>query len=81
MTRDLDTHWKLHWVLASRQGLGIWMSFMTWIRLTVHWVVSDCTPSKDCVGLHMHVVGCDMGDSGPTHEVDTFSSMADNLHI
>ena len=66
MTRDLDTHWKLHWMLVSRQGLGIWMSFMTWIRLTVHWIVSDCdlgkvsvyTPSRDCVGLHMHVVGC-----------------------
>ena len=35
-------------------------------RLTVHWIVSDCdlgkvivyTPSRDCVGLHMHVVGC-----------------------
>ena len=32
---------------------------MTWIRLTVHWIVSDCdlgkvrvyTPSRDCVGL------------------------------
>ena len=31
-----------------------------------HWVVSDCdlgkvsiyTSSKDCAGLHMHVVGC-----------------------
>ena len=42
------------------------MSFRTWIRLTVHWIVSDCdlgkvsvcTPSKDCVGLHMHVVEC-----------------------
>ena len=62
---------------------------MTWIRLTVHWIVSDCdlgkvsvyTPSRDCVGLHMHVVGCYMGDSGPTHEVGTFSSLADDLHI
>ena len=35
---------------------------MTWIRLTVHWIVSNCdlgkvsvyTPSRDCVGLHMH---------------------------
>ena len=59
MTRDLDTHWKLRWVLVSRQGLGIQMSFMTWTRLTVHWIVSDCdlgkvsvyTPSKGCVGL------------------------------
>ena len=66
MTQDLDTHWKLHWVLVRRQGLGIWMSFMIWIRLTAHWIVSDCdigkvsvyTPSRDCVGLHMHMVGC-----------------------
>ena len=28
----------------------------------------------------MHVVGCDMGDSGPTHEVGTFSSSANDLH-
>ena len=42
MTRDLDTHWILHWVWLSRQGLGIWMSSMTWTRLTVHWIVSDC---------------------------------------
>ena len=61
MTRDLDTHWKLHWVWLSRQGLGIRMSFMTWIRLTVHWIVSDCdlgevsiyTPSKGCVGIRV----------------------------
>ena len=39
---------------------------MTRIRLTTHWNVSDCdldkvsfcTPSRDCVGLHMHMVGC-----------------------
>ena len=57
--------------------------------MTVHWIVSDCdlekvsvyTPSGDCVGLHMQVVGCGMGDSGLTHEVDTFSSHADDLHI
>ena len=55
----------------------------------VHWIVSDCdlgkvnvyTLSRDCVGLHMHVVGCGMGDSGPTHEVDTFSSRSDDLHM
>ena len=42
---------------------------MTWIRLTTHWIVSDCylrkvsvcTPSRDYVGLHMHVVGCVCG--------------------
>ena len=53
---------------------------MTWIRLTVHWIVNDrdlgkvivYTPSRDCVGLHMHVVGCGTGDSGPAHEVGTF---------
>ena len=35
------------------------MSFMTWTRLTVHWIVNACdlgkvsvyTPSKGCVGL------------------------------
>ena len=61
MTQDLDTLWKLHWVLVSRQELDIWMSFMTWIRLTTHLVVIDCdlgkvsvyTPSKGCVGLHV----------------------------
>ena len=29
----------------------------------------------------MHVVVCGMSDSGPTHEVGTFSSLADDLHI
>ena len=35
---------------------------MTWTRLTVHWIVSDCdlgevsvyTPSKGCVGLRVY---------------------------
>ena len=57
---------KFHWVMVNRQGLGEWMSFMTWIRLATHWVVSDrdlgkvsvYTSSRDFVGLHMHVVGC-----------------------
>ena len=39
---------------------------MTWIRLATHCFVSDhdlgkvsvYTSSRDCVGLHMHVVGC-----------------------
>ena len=39
---------------------------MTWTRLTVHWIGSDCdlgkvsvcTPSRGCVRLHMHVIGC-----------------------
>ena len=61
MTRDLDTLCQLHWVLLSQQGLSIGMSFMTWTRLTVHWIVSDCdlgkvsvyTPSKGCVGLYV----------------------------
>ena len=50
--------------VMSRQGLGIWMSFMTWIRLTVHWTVSDCdlgkvsvyTPRRGCVGLRIYLV-------------------------
>ena len=56
MTRDLDTHWKLHWVLVSRQGLGVWMSFMTWIRLTVYWIVSDCDLGKVSVSHQAWVV-------------------------
>ena len=66
MTRDLDTYWKFHWVKVNRQGLGGWMSFRTWTRLTVYWIVGDYdlgkvivyTLSRDFVGLHMHVVGC-----------------------
>ena len=43
MTRDLDNHWKSRWVLSSRRGLCIRMSFMTWNKLTVvQWIVSDC---------------------------------------
>ena len=61
MTRDLDTHLEIALGVLSRQGLSIWMSFMTWIRLTVHWIVNDCdlgkvsvyTPSRGCVGLHV----------------------------
>ena len=38
---------------------------MTWIRLTVHWIVSDCdlgkvsvyTPSRGCVGLYVVYIG------------------------
>ena len=64
MTRGLDTPWRLHWVLLSWQGLGIGMSFMTWTRLTVHWIVSDSdlgkvsvyTPSKGCVGLYVVLI-------------------------
>ena len=41
--------------------LGTWMPFMTWTRMTIHWIVSDCdlgevsvyTPSKGCVGLRV----------------------------
>ena len=29
----------------------------------------------------MHMVGCSMGDNGPTHEVGTFTSRADDLYI
>ena len=39
----------------------MWMSFMTWTRLTVHGIVGDCdlgevsvyTPSKGCVELYV----------------------------
>ena len=62
MTRGLDTLWKLHWVLLSWQGLVKWKSFLTWTRLTIHGIVSDCdleevsgyTPSKGCVGLRVY---------------------------
>ena len=53
-------------MLVNQQGLGEWMSLRKWIRLTTHWVVSDCdlgkvsvyASSRDCVGLHMHVIIC-----------------------
>ena len=61
MTRGLDTPLEIALGVLSWQELGIWMSFMTWIRLAVHWIVSDCdlrtvsayTPSKSCVGLYV----------------------------
>ena len=61
MTRGLDTLWKLYLVLLSWQGLGKWKSFLTWTRLTVHGIVSDCdlgevsgyTPSEGCVGIRV----------------------------
>ena len=61
MTRDLDTPLGIALGVGELQGLGIWMSFMTWIMLTVHWIVCDYdlgkvsvyTPSRDCVGLHV----------------------------
>ena len=51
---------------AFTHQAGIVGEPITWIRLTVHWIVSDFdlrkvsvyTPSRDCVRLHMHVVGC-----------------------
>ena len=46
MTRYLDTPLEIALGVVSRQGLGIWMSFMTWIRLTVHWIISDCDLGK-----------------------------------
>ena len=61
MTRELDTPLAIALGVVEPQGLGIWMSYMTWTRLTVHWIVSDCdlgkvsvyTQSKGCVGLHV----------------------------
>ena len=66
MTRDLATPLEIAFGVVSRQGLGLWMSFMTWTRLTNHWIVGACdlgkvnvcTPSRGCVRLHMHVAGC-----------------------
>ena len=46
MTRDLDTPLEIALGVVSRQGLGIWMLFMTWTRLTVHWVVSNWDLSR-----------------------------------
>ena len=62
----LVTHWKITSGVGAATRLGIWISFMIRIRLTTNWIVSDCdlgkvsvcTLSKDCVGLHMHMVGC-----------------------
>ena len=64
----LVTHWKITSGVGepTRLGIYIWISFMIRIRLTTHWIFSDCdlgkvsvcTPSRDCVGLHMHMVGC-----------------------
>ena len=61
MTRGLDTSLEIALVLLIWKGLDIWMSFMTWTKLTIHWIVSDCdlgkvsvyTPSKGCVGLYV----------------------------
>ena len=62
MTRGLDTPLgNCIGCWLSWQGLGKWMSFLTWTKLTVHWIVSDCdlgevsvyTPSKGCVGLYV----------------------------
>ena len=52
MTRDENTRSGYHVDLELS---------MTWTRLTVHWIVSDCdlgkvsvyTPSRGCVGLHV----------------------------
>ena len=46
MTRDLDNPLEIALGVVSRQGLGVWMSFMTWTRLTVHWVVSNWDLSR-----------------------------------
>ena len=62
MTRGLDTPLEIALGVLSWQGLDKWTSFMTWTRLTVHWIVSDCdlgevsvyTPSKGCVGLSVY---------------------------
>ena len=60
MTRDLNTPLEIALGVVEL-ARAIWMSFMTWTRLTVHWIVSDCdlrkvsvyTPSRGCVGLQV----------------------------
>ena len=60
MTRGLDTPLEIALGVVKPARLGIWMSFMTWTKLTVHWIVSDCdlgkvivyTPSKGRVGIY-----------------------------
>ena len=61
MTRDFDVIQAVIVIVIESDSI-----FRKWIRLTTHWVISDCdlgkvsvyTSSRDCVELHMHVVGC-----------------------
>ena len=62
MTRDLDTPLEITLgVIKPARARYRDMSFMTWTKLTVHWIVSDCdlekvsvyTPSKGCVGIYV----------------------------
>ena len=61
MTRDLDTPLEIALDVVESIRARYMMSFMTWTRLTVHWIVSDCdlgkvnvyTPSRGYVGLHV----------------------------
>ena len=60
MTRDFDTPLEIE-LGVGEPAKARYMDVMTWIRLTVHWIVSDCdfgkanvyTPSRGCVGLHV----------------------------
>ena len=62
MTRGLDTPLEIALGAVEPQGLGIWMSFMTWTRMTFHGIINDCdlgevsvyTPSMGCVGLRVY---------------------------
>ena len=42
MTRGLNTPLEIALGVVELVRLGKWMSFMTWTRLTVQWIVSDC---------------------------------------
>ena len=61
MTRGLNTPLEIALGVVKLTRVGIWMSFMTWTRLTIHRIVSDCdlgkvsvyTPSEGCVGLRV----------------------------
>ena len=54
MTRDLDTPLEIS--LGVVEPLNIWMSYMTWTRLTVHWIVSDCDLGRSVFTHKVRVV-------------------------
>ena len=61
MTRDLDTPLEIALGVVEPARVRYMKSFITWTRLTVRWIFSDCdlgkvsvcTPSRGCVGLHV----------------------------
>ena len=61
MTGYLDTPLAIALGVVEPARAQYMDAYMTWTRLTVHWIVSDCdlgkvsvyTKSKGCVGLHV----------------------------